>query len=268
MYLRALLVPCLLCFTLATAAAGPAAASPPALSPADVFELQWAGDPQVSPDGREIAYVRYRGDVMKDTFAGDLWLVSADGREHRPLVSKASSPRWSPDGTRLLYVAAGDGGTQIFVRWLDTGTTAQVTRVQRPPSHVTWSPDGRSIAFVMPVAVETEPLAKPLAKPEGAEWAAPPKVIEKLIYRADGEGFLPDTRNHVFVVSALGGTPRTGAQVRERNARLGASSRCAVAATGAPAAPEKHQRADNGGDGECIEQQRHLMHLARSPRGT
>jgi len=209
MYLRALLVPCLLCFTLAAAAAGPAAsASPPALSPADVFQLQWAADPQVSPDGREVAYVRYHSDVMKDTFAGDLWLVSTDGREHRPLVSKASSPRWSPDGTRLLYAAAGDGGTQLFVRWLDTGATAQVTRVQRAPSHVTWSPDGRSIAFVMPVAVETEPLAKPLAKPEGAEWAAPPKVVERLIYRADGEGFLPDARNHVFVVSALGGTPR------------------------------------------------------------
>lgn len=197
----------LLALWLLACVATTATAAPP-LAAADVFELQWAGDPQVSPDGRQVAYVRHRGDVMKDTFAGDVWIVSADGRDHRPVVAKASSPRWSPDGTRLLYVAAADKGAQLFVRWMDTGVTAQVTRVQKSPSHVTWSPDGRAIAFVMPVAVETQPLAKPLPKPDGAEWAAPPKVIEKLIYRSDGEGYLADTHAQVFVVPALGGTPR------------------------------------------------------------
>jgi acylaminoacyl-peptidase len=60
----------------------------------------------------------------------------------------------------------------------------------------------------MPVAEETKPLAEPMKKPDGAEWAAPPKVIEKLIYRSDGEGYLADTHDQVFVVPALGGTPR------------------------------------------------------------
>lgn len=197
----------LLALWLLALVAASASAAPP-LSAADVFELQWAGDPQVSPDGRQVAYVRYRGDIMKDAFAGDVWIVSADGRDHRPVVTKAASPRWSPDGKRLLYVAAADNGAQLFVRWIDTGATAQVTRVQKKPSHVAWSPDGRSIAFVMPVVEETKPLAEPLKKPEGAEWAAPPKVIEKLIYRADGEGYLADTRRQVFVVPALGGMPR------------------------------------------------------------
>jgi acylaminoacyl-peptidase len=205
---RTLLARFLLSVSISLAAAAPATAAAPPLAAADMFELQWAADPQISPDGRQVAYVRYRGDVMKDTYSGDLWIVSADGREHRPIVTRAASPRWSPDGTRLLYTAVGDNGTQLFVRWLDTGATAQVTRVQQMPSHIAWSPDGRSIAFVLPVAEEAEPLAKPLPKPEGAEWAAPPKVIEKLIYRADGEGYLADTRQHVFVVSALGGTPR------------------------------------------------------------
>lgn len=202
MTLRALFVLCLLA-TLPESAWG----APP-LAPADVFELQWAADPQVSPDGRQVAYVRQRGDVMKDTYTGDLWLVSTDGREHRPLVAGASSPRWSPDGTRLLYLAAGDAGSQIFVRWLDTGATTQVTRVQQKPAHLAWSPDGRWIAFVLPAPEETVPLAKPLPKPEGAQWAAPPKVIDRLIYRADGDGYTTDTRQQVFVVSALGGTPR------------------------------------------------------------
>ncbi|MCM2312605.1 MAG: S9 family peptidase [Steroidobacteraceae bacterium] len=197
----------LLALWLLACVATTASAAPP-LAATDVFELQWAGDPQVSPDGRQVAYVRYRGDVMKDTFAGDIWIVSVDGREHRPVTPKAASPRWSPDGTRLLYVAAADTDAQLFVRWMDTGATAQVTRVQQKPSHVAWSPDGRSVAFVMPVAEETKPLAEPMKKPDGAEWAAPPKVIEKLIYRSDGEGYLADTHAQVFVVPALGGTPR------------------------------------------------------------
>jgi len=189
-------------------AIAPAEAPARPLQPMDVFDLQWAADPQISPDGRRVAYVRFHGDVMKDTYAGDLWLVGTDGREHRPLVSGAASPRWSPDGTRLAYVATDQGASQLFVRWMDTGATAQVTRVQFPPSALAWSPDGRSLAFVMPVPETAEPFVKPLEKPEGAEWAAPPKVIQKLVYRSDGEGYLKDTRNHLFVVRADGGTPR------------------------------------------------------------
>lgn len=202
MLLRALLASSLFVTT------GLASATAPRLAPADAFEFQWASDPQVAPDGRQVAYVRNRGDRMKDAYTGDLWLVSADGREHRPLVARATMPRWSPDGTRLLYVAPGDGGTQVFVRWLDTGAATQVTRVLQKPTHLAWSPDGRTIAFIMPVAEETAPLAKPLPKPEGADWAAPPRVIDRLIYRADGDGYLDDSRRQVFVVSALGGTPR------------------------------------------------------------
>ena len=196
---------------LLAAASGAARGAPPAkksFQPLDVFELQWAADPQISPDGKQVVYVRCYMDIMKDARRGDLWIVGADGRNHRPLVKNASSPRWSPDGGRIAYVASEAGGAQIFVRWMDSGATAQVTRLQHGPRSLAWSPDGTMLAFVMGVPEETRPLSKPLAKPEGAEWAEPLKVIEKLIYREDGAGYLPDERAQVFVVSAEGGTPR------------------------------------------------------------
>jgi acylaminoacyl-peptidase len=188
-------------------AAAPAP-SPKPLQPMDVFELEWAEDPRISPDGKHVAYVRRHADVMGDTWDGDLWVVRTDGSEHRPLVADASSPRWSPDGKRLLYTAKAGSGTQLFVRWMDTGVTAQVTRLLSAPAAMEWSPDGRSIAFVMPVPEDSKPFATPLTPPEGAKWAPDPKVIERLKYRADGQGYLKAERSQVFVVTAEGGTPR------------------------------------------------------------
>ena len=206
----AVLVTCCLVLVAASASAADAVAPPPPplFQPMDVFELEWASDPQIAPDGRCVAYVRSHADVMRDAWKGDIWLINTDGSSHRPLVANATSPRWSPDGKRLAYVAGSGTTAQLHVLWMESGASAPVTRLTRPPSQLAWSPDGRSIAFVMPVAEESKPLAPPLEKPEGAEWAASPKVIERLIYRADGMGYLENEWAQVFVVAADGGTPR------------------------------------------------------------
>src|SRR5262245_28371297 len=206
--MRSPVVPILLLLAALPCVAFGASTDKKPFQPLDMFDLQWASDPQISPDGRSVVYVRKYVDIMKDAQKGDLWMVDTDGSHHRPLVKNASSPRWSPDGGRIAYVASDGAGAQIFVRWMDTGAVAQVTRLQHGPHDLAWSPDGTMLAFVMGVPEETKPLGKPLAKPEGAEWAAPLKVIEKLIYREDGAGYLPDERAQVFVVAADGGAPR------------------------------------------------------------
>jgi len=185
---------------------------PNRLETIDVFELEYAADPQMSPDGASVAYVRRTNDIMTDRTRSNIWIAAADGSDHRPLLSgKANytSPRWSPDGGRLAYVSAVEGGKpQLFVRWMDTGQTALVTNLTEAPGDLAWSPDGRALAFTMFVADKPAPMASPPAKPDGAEWAPAPIVIEQVSYRFDGQGYLDPGRRHVFTAPADGGSPR------------------------------------------------------------
>jgi acylaminoacyl-peptidase len=177
----------------------------------DVFQLEYADDVQISPDGSRIAYVRVSHDIMTDRARRNLWLVAADGTNNRPLRSESKnfmSPRWSPDGNRLAYVSAVEGSPQLYVRWMDSGQTALLTNLVHAPGAIAWSPDGKSIAFTQFVPSNKPPLAAAPEKPEGATWAPPVKVIDSVVYRADGQGFLDAGFNHLFIVSAEGGTAR------------------------------------------------------------
>ena len=104
----------------------------------DVFELEVASDPQISPDGSRIAYVRSSMDIMTDRAVGNIWIVDVDGDNHRPLLSGSASygsQRWSPSGDRLAYMSSVEGrGDQIHVRWMDTGQTAVLTNVRETPA--------------------------------------------------------------------------------------------------------------------------------------
>tara|TARA_E500000331_G_scaffold204899_2_gene196599 strand:- start:7125 stop:9173 length:2049 start_codon:yes stop_codon:yes gene_type:complete len=178
----------------------------------DVFELEYATDPQIASDGEHIAYVRRSNDIMTDRTRSNIWLLRADGSDHRPLLSGTanySSPRWSPDGTRLAYLSNEERGSQLYVRWMDTGQTALLTNIQNSASNISWSPDGQTIAFNMNVEFDSKPFSVSMPdKPEGADWSPAFKYVTETRYQADGSGILEPAYSHVFVVPAEGGTPR------------------------------------------------------------
>jgi dipeptidyl aminopeptidase/acylaminoacyl peptidase len=178
----------------------------------DIFELEYASDPQVSPNGKDIVYVRRSNDIMTDSTRSSLWIVDADGESHRPIVSSQKnhySPRWSPNGKRLAFVSNSEGKPQLYARWMDTGQTALITNIPSSPSSISWAPDGKTIAFSMSVKSDEKPFKVNMPdKPKGATWSEPFEYITKARYQADGRGVLEPAFTQIFIVPAEGGTAR------------------------------------------------------------
>ncbi len=199
------------------------------IQPLDVFELEAAADPQITSDGMLVAYVRRTNDFDTDRTRSAIWLVSADGREHRALPTAAGdsqSPVWSPDGQRLAFVMAGETGTSLQVYDRAGGDIRKLTNLDTGLSALAWSPDGSQLAWsaFIPAAG-----VAPAALPDHGDrdWAAPAIVEDRLNFRFDGTGNIPTGSLQLFVM------PATGGEVRQlTHDTLGASGDFAWAADG------------------------------------
>ncbi len=177
----------------------------------DVFELEWASDPQISPDGRYVAYRRNGMDIMQDRRVGQLWLIDTEQGTHRKLTSREvseSSPVWSPQGDRLAFVSGTDEGSELYVYWLDNGQVARLSQLPSSPGGLSWSPDGEQLAFHMKVESQELSLVSPPARPDGADWAPAPRITTRLKHESDGGGYISPGFQQYFVLPAEGGTPR------------------------------------------------------------
>ncbi|WP_204344367.1 S9 family peptidase [Psychroserpens algicola] len=179
--------------------------------PLDVFELEWASNPQIAPDGSQIVYRRNGYDIMKDTSKGSLWIINADGSSHRKLTSREvneSQAKWSPSGDRIAFVSATDEGSELYMYWTKTGQIAKLSQLEKSPGNITWSPDGTQIAFTMFISQKPPVVAEMPAKPKGADWGKPVRITDRLKHEADGRGYMEPGFTHIFTIPAEGGSPR------------------------------------------------------------
>ena len=190
----------------------------------DVFELQYARDPQISPDGNYILYVRTEMDIMKDGRSSSIWILNADGSNHQKLTSSTrneSNPRWSPDSKKISFISSSDddNGSEIFIYWVDSKQYSSISQLSGSPRSIKWSRNGKYLGFSMFVPEKTLQLVSPPRKPKNAKWAEKPRITERLKHEADGSGYMREGFTHLFYISSNGGSP-TQVTSKKYNHRL------------------------------------------------
>ena len=177
----------------------------------DLFRFVWASDPQVAPDGSRVAFVRVAVDRDKDDYETSIWSVSSAGGELRRLTNgpRDTWPRWSPDGSRLLFLRRPEGEgkpkpTQISILRLDGGEPRTLTDLPEGASSPAWSPDGKSVAFLSGTTPEDlAKLARARARAGPPERESDVRVITRADYRADNAGYRDFKHpGHLWVVAA------------------------------------------------------------------
>jgi dipeptidyl aminopeptidase/acylaminoacyl peptidase len=191
-------------------AAGSPAGSPRPLRVDDIFSLKSVGDPQLSPDGRWVAYTVRSLDPKADTSDSDLYMLPFAGGETVRLTSSPKSeshPRFSPDGRYLAFLSGREGKkAQVWLLDRRGGEAVKLTDYKADVSDLAWSPDGKRLALVVgdPDPDDPENGANPEDKAGGgaeeAEKRTPkPIVIRRLQFQRDGEGFLRELRQHLYL---------------------------------------------------------------------
>jgi dipeptidyl aminopeptidase/acylaminoacyl peptidase len=202
-------------------AAAPArGAEPRPISEFDLFRFVWLADPQISPDGKQVAFVRVDINKKKDGYDTSLWLVQTSGGDTpRRLTAGArdQAPRWSPDGSQIAFVrvAEEDGKpqpAQVFLLPMTGGEPRQLTKLPKGAGAPVWSPDGTRLAFTSVTAPKDfdKPEKAPEKVGENADAAAEQKartsdvrVITRPAYRANGGGYPDPTRKTSIWVLSL-----------------------------------------------------------------
>lgn len=162
------------------------------LHPTDVYRMKTIGGGEVSPDGKWVLYTLTSVDSAKDRRNTDIWMISWDGKQEVQLTHTPegeSSPKWSPDGKYISFVASRSGTSQIYLLNRLGGEAKQLTQLKGDLSNYEWSPDGKHIALSMRDAQDTSD-----------KKTNKPYVIDRYKFKQDVVGYLYDKRKtHLYL---------------------------------------------------------------------
>jgi dipeptidyl aminopeptidase/acylaminoacyl peptidase len=181
------------------------------LSLKDVFNLEYAANPVVTPDGKHVVYERRSMDIMTDSVRRNLWSIAIDGSAHLPILSDSKNhfnPVFSPDGAKMAYLSSKEGKVQVYLKDVASNSTTRVTDVAMSPSSMSFSPDGKYLAFAMFTPTKAKPLFSLDFKPKGAKWAENAQYIDQTNFQRDSMGMKRPGNMQVYVIPTIGGTPR------------------------------------------------------------
>jgi dipeptidyl aminopeptidase/acylaminoacyl peptidase len=187
----------------------------------DLFKFVWIADPQISPDGSRVAFVRVWVNQKADRYDSALWIAPTNGGAARQLTAgpRDASPRWSPDGKRLAFVRSKDKEgekdgrpqpPQIYLLTFEGGEAQPLTDLPRGAGSPEWSPDGKTIAFTASEDLSKKESAMTEGgevkekQPERApERVSDVRVITRATYRFNGPGYLnPKVKTHIWTMAA------------------------------------------------------------------
>ncbi len=166
------------------------------ISPSDIYKIKSVSDPQVSPDGKWVAYVLSTPDSAKDKSDSDIWMISWDGNESVKLTASKESesrPRWTPDGKYLTFVSSRyeTKSSQIWRMDRRGGEAEKLTDLKRSIGEYVWSPDSKKIAMVIQDQESSDEAEK--------KKTAKPIMMDRYHFKQDGAGYLERKRNHLYV---------------------------------------------------------------------
>ncbi len=165
------------------------------ITPSDVYRLKSISDPQVSPDGKWIAYVLSSPDSAKDKSDSDIWMINWEGTESVKLTASPegeSHPRWSPDGKFLTFLSSRyeTKSSQIWKMDRRGGEAVKLTELKYSISDYAWSPDAKKIALIIQDQESSDEADK--------KKSAKPIMIDRYHFKSDGEGYMERKRNHLY----------------------------------------------------------------------